>query len=184
MTNKNRKKRGRPSKLDANEKNKIIRLAKFGLTDDQISEGLGFTKQTLNNYKKKDPAFFDSLKRSKEISDELVEKALFKRALGYSFVEEYATKDGAVACEKVSHPDVTACIFWLKNRKSKEWKDKHDHDLGDDVNAAAGSIAKLFRKRYDSEAKRLAAGEDPALVLFGRAAGSNGHVNGASANGH
>ena len=24
-------------------------------------------------------------------------------------------------------PDVTACIFWLKNRRPAQWRDLHDH---------------------------------------------------------
>ena len=26
-------------------------------------------------------------------------------------------------------PDPTACIFWLKNRKPKDWKDKRELDI-------------------------------------------------------
>lgn len=175
------KKKGRPLKINANDKKKIIELAKFGLTDAQISSALGFGEATLNRNKKKDPEFWESLKRSKEIADEMVEKALFRRAIGYEYTEEFATKDGAVSCERVAHPDVTACIFWLKNRKPQNWKDKHEHDLGDELNNAATSVAQLFRRRYDSEAKRLAAGEDPALVLFGCVppGARNGNGNGS-----
>lgn len=41
------------------------------------------------------------------------------------------TKDGDVVREQIIEhvpPDVTACIFWLKNRRSSEWRDKTDHD--------------------------------------------------------
>lgn len=169
---------GRPLKLGAKEKLSILELAKFGLTDAQMALALGFTKQTLDGHKKKDPKFFVSLKENKELADSLVQKSLLGRALGGEYEEEYPTKDGAVMCKKVLHPDVTACIFWLKNRKAREWKDKHEHDLGD---GAVQGIAALFRGRYESETARLATGEDPEMVLFGKPNGK--HTNGTNGNG-
>ena len=63
---------------------------------------------------------------------------------------------------------------WVLN---KFYADKNEHDLGDKAAGAITSIAELFSRRYESEAKRLAAGEDPALVLFGRAYGNNRNVS-------
>lgn len=34
-----------------------------------------------------------------------------------------------VACLEEVPPDTTACIFWLKNRQSKDWRDKQEHEL-------------------------------------------------------
>lgn len=171
---------GRPPKLSATDKKKIIELAKFGLTDDQLSSFFNISRQGLCNYKKNDPEFFDSLKESKAAADAMVEKSLFRMALGYEYQEEAVNKDGAVMVTKFAKPDVTACIFWLKNRQSEKWRDKSEHDLGDKTTGAITSIAKLFAKRYESEAKRLAAGEDPAMVLFGRANGSDRNVTNAN----
>jgi transcriptional regulator with XRE-family HTH domain len=175
---KRKRKTGRPLKLNAKEKARIVKMARYGLTDDQMADVLSITQQTLNNYKRRDPEFFESLKSAKAVIDAKVEQSLLKRALGYEYQEEYATKDGAVECRKQAHPDVTACIFWLKNRKRTEWKDRHDVDPGEELKGVATSISAFFRQRYEKEAPRLAAGEDPAVVLFGRAPGGNGNGNG------
>ncbi len=45
--------------------------------------------------------------------------------------------------EEVHAPDTTACIFWLKNRKPAEWRDKQDVEM----NIAAPFIL----KRRDGE---------------------------------
>jgi len=37
-------------------------------------------------------------------------------------------------------PDVTACIFWLKNRKRAEWRDKPDEGTADSPEDVARKI--------------------------------------------
>jgi len=43
--------------------------------------------------------------------------------------------------------DVTACIFWLKNRLPAEWRDRHDqhHTVVQDNRTAAEILAELKR---------------------------------------
>ena len=57
-----------------------------------------------------------------------VERSLYSRAVGYSFNSEkiFCNKDGEVTrVPIVEHvpPDVTAQIFWLKNRDPAHWRD-------------------------------------------------------------
>ena len=66
-----------------------------------------------------------------------VERSLYSRAVGYSFNSEkiFCNKDGEVTrVPIVEHvpPDVTAQIFWLKNRKPADWRDvqQMQHVLG------------------------------------------------------
>ena len=74
------------------------------------------------------PDFLGSLKAGKEEADARVEQSLYQRAVGYSFKSEkiFCNKDGEVTrVPIVEHvpPDVTAQIFWLKNRDPKRWRD-------------------------------------------------------------
>lgn len=124
------------SKWDTNVKDKLILVegwARNGLTEQQIAKNLGVAYSTFREYKKKYPALMAVLKKGKEVVDFEVEGALIKRALGYSYVEEtkelVEDKDAGTAELKIvksttKHvaPDVTAQIFWLKNRKPEEWK--------------------------------------------------------------
>lgn len=114
--------------------------AKNGLIDKQIAKNMGIGFRTLYEWKKKYPQISQSLKRGKEVVDILVENALLKRALGYTFTEvirerviDYDPKSGTpigshleVIKEVVKEvqPDTTALIFWLKNRKPDVWRDK------------------------------------------------------------
>lgn len=129
MSKEEQKKRGQPSKFEK-VKDIVIRLAKYGLTDKQMAEIIGVTEQTVNNWKKANPSFFESLKSEKEIADAKVERSLFERATGYSHAEDKIFNDNGqpLVVPTIKHypPDTTAAIFWLKNRKPAEWRDKQD----------------------------------------------------------
>lgn len=123
---------------DVKEKLMLIEgWARDGLTDEQIGHNLGISKDTFYRYKKEHTDFSDALKRGKEVIDMEVENALLKRALGYTYDE--TTKEAGVnpdtgkiepvvtkVVKKEVQPDTTAQIFWLKNRKPKEWRDKQE----------------------------------------------------------
>ena len=110
---------------------KLEGWARDGLTDEQISKNIGISRETLNQWKNKYADISDTLKRGKEVVDYEVENALLKRALGYTVKEKRLAKDGEVIeLEKEVPGDVTAQIFWLKNRKPDVWRDKPE-DNGD-----------------------------------------------------
>jgi transposase-like protein len=104
---------------------KLEGWARDGLTDEQIAQNIGINPATLYDWKNKYDEISKTLKKGKEVVDYEVENALLKRALGYTVKEEKLTKDGEVVeLEKEVPGDVTAQIFWLKNRKPDAWRDK------------------------------------------------------------
>lgn len=114
----------------------LIRLegwARDGLTDEQIAKNMGVSAATLYNWKKSYLEILEALKKGKEVVDYEVENALLKRALGYEYIETKTKTESGVITEvttttKQVVPDVTAQIFWLKNRKPEEWKDKREDE--------------------------------------------------------
>lgn len=116
-------------------KDKLILLegwARDGLTEEQIAHNMGVNVKTLYNWKTNNLPILQALKKGKEVVDFEVENALLKRALGYTVTlnKQKVTRDGDVvdAFEEVHvAPDVTAQIFWLKNRKQKQWRDKIEY---------------------------------------------------------
>lgn len=108
---------------------KLEGWARDGLTDEQIAHNMGIRRETLIDWKKKHPNISNTLKRGKEVVDYEVENALLKKALGYKVKEQKALNDGRIIeIEKEVPGDVTAQIFWLKNRKPKTWKDKREDE--------------------------------------------------------
>ena len=79
--------------------------ARDGLTDEQIASNMGIAVSTLYIWKKEHLEILEALKKGKEVVDYEVENALHKSAL---------------------EGNVTAQIFWLKNRKPDKWRDKQD----------------------------------------------------------
>ena len=104
--------------------------AREGLTEEQIAKNMGIAVRTLGTWKEAFLPILQALKRGKAPVDIEVENALLKRALGYEYdeVKTVTDKDGNIkettVTRKVVLPDTTAQIFWLKNRKPAQWRDK------------------------------------------------------------
>ena len=132
---------GRKKKYDESFPQQALELAEKGLTDKEISKQLGISTTVFYEYKNEIPEFADALKRGKQPVDNDVENALLKKALGYDYeeqvTEERISEDGTqhpavVRTLKKHMPgDVTAQIFWLKNRMPKEWRDGKNIELTD-----------------------------------------------------
>ena len=124
---------GRPSKYDPGLHTQLVYwMAKNGLIDEQIAKELKISESTLNLWKQKHIEFSESIKKGKDIIDVLVEGSLLKRALGFDYEEvtRERNKDGKIVIfkkvKKYMPSDVTALIFWLKNRKPNEWRDRKE----------------------------------------------------------
>ena len=117
---------------------KLEGWARDGLTEEQIAYNMGIGYSTLQAWKNKYKDIIDTLKKGKEVVDRQVENALLKRALGYKYTEVTKERiDGSLVVtkevEKEVVPDTTAQIFWLKNRKPNEWRDKQNVELEGEI---------------------------------------------------
>lgn len=138
---------------------KIEGWARDGLTDEQIAKNVGVAVKTLYEWKNKYGEICEALKRGKEIIDRQVENALLQRALGYEYTEttrEYIPELGEMlVTKKVTKqvaPDTTAQIFWLKNRKPEQWRDKRDVGISGEMqmkNPFANLSTEELRKLVD-----------------------------------
>lgn len=119
--------RGRPTKYRPELLEKIRTLYSQGKTDAQVAGILGVTPRTIDNWKHRFADFFQALKDSKDVADDMVELALFQRATGYTVPEEkvFMSWGQIVTHQTQKHfpPDVVAAIFWLKNRRPDKWRE-------------------------------------------------------------
>jgi len=124
---------GRPSKFKEEYIKLAYNYALLGATDNDLVDFFDVTEKTINNWKKDYPEFLQSLKKGKAQADALVSKSLFQRARGYKHKEDKIFNDNGspLIVPTIKHypPDVTACIFWLKNRQPSKWRDKHESDI-------------------------------------------------------
>ena len=114
---------------------KLQGWARDGLTDEQIASNMGIVPSTLYKWENQFSEISETLKHGKEVVDTQVENALLKRALGYQY-DEVTTKYGEETkrVTKEVSPDTTAQIFWLKNRKPKQWREKRELEVSGEVN--------------------------------------------------
>lgn len=136
------------------DQDKLILLegwARDGLTYEQIAHNMGIGLTTLKEWRQKQPTIQSALKKGKEVVDIEVENALLKRALGYTITlkKQKVDKEGCVhdLFEDVHVPgDTTAQIFWLKNRKRQQWRDKVEYEnTGENKNGVMDELVEALK---------------------------------------
>lgn len=98
----------RPSKYDTHVAPRLEEIKDWvrnGATDKELWEKLHISMDSFYEYKKQFSEFSESLKETKEYVDAKVENALLTNAL---------------------KGNITAQIFWLKNRRPNQWREKQD----------------------------------------------------------
>lgn len=130
---------GRPTLFKDEYVEQARKLCLLGATDRELADFFNVAESTINLWKLKHSEFSESLKSGKEAADERVERSLFHRAIGYKHdAVKMFQAGGAVLTEPyVEHypPDTTAAIFWLKNRRPDQWRDRREQNItGDGLN--------------------------------------------------
>lgn len=124
---------GRPTKYRTEFAEQAAKLCKLGATDADMAMFFEVDESTIREWKLRHEEFSLSIKLSKDETDARVEQSLYRRAMGYSHpAVKIMQADGVVLQHPyVEHypPDTTACIFWLKNRQPKEWRDRIEAEL-------------------------------------------------------
>lgn len=161
---------GRPSSYKPEYVEQAQKLCRLGATDAELADFFNVHVATLNRWKHEHPDFCASIKTGKDELDERVERSLYHRAVGYTFETEkvFQFQGQIVRTPTKEHvpPDTTAAIFWLKNRRSQDWRDVHKHEHGQ-----PGDFDKMnadeLRDYIAREAQELGVG-NPAPAASGR----------------
>lgn len=141
---------GRPTDYNPAMDEQARQMYEAGATDVEVADFLGISTRSIHRWSHKHASFCLALKMGKLAADNRVERSLFHKATGYTFeAEEVFQYQGDVVRAKVTKhipPDTTACIFWLKNRRPDEWREKVDVEH-------SGSVA--LGDRLGNSLKRL-----------------------------
>ena len=112
------------------------------MSDEQIAKNAGIRAGTLYEWMSRFPEISEAIKKGKAPVDFEVENALLKRALGYDYEETtteiHEEQDGTQRkhIRRVTRhvpADVAAAIFWLKNRKPTQWKDRPEAPVSNEA---------------------------------------------------
>jgi len=104
------------------------KLCALGATNAQLADFFEVSIRAIETWIADKQDFRDAVLQAKQIADEKVERSLYERANGYAHPETVVTNNrGEIILTEVTKryaPDTTAAIFWLKNRKPAQWRDR------------------------------------------------------------
>jgi len=172
----------------------------YGYRTPDLARYFGVSNDTIEGWMKVHEEFNVAVRDGKDHFDSLrVESALLRRAMGYDYeerrVENIVLKQGR-GKNKVRQPaqrisvtlkhaqaDITACIYWLQNRRPDRWKDQRkvveqmfkgkvefQHNHNHEVDLSKLGVRELERLR-NTLAKAVEGTEDQAPRLTRRMAG-------------
>lgn len=152
---------GRPSVYKEEFSKQAEKLALIGATDSEIADFFEVDVRTIYRWKHVHDDFCQALKIGKDVCDDRIERSLYQKASGYEFTEQQAFKVKVgkdqeeieiVDVERHQPADTTAAIFWLKNRRPDDWRDKKeiDNNLKAD-HTIASLMGRIATRGRDSE---------------------------------
>lgn len=127
------KKVGRPSSYKPEYATQAAKLCKLGATDADLADFFGVATSTIWRWSGQYAEFCNALKTAKDLADERVERSLYQKAVGYEYdavkIFQYEGSPVEVPYREKVAPDTTAAIFWLKNRRKAEWRDRIEQEV-------------------------------------------------------
>jgi len=143
---------GRPPGFSLRLLQKAEKLWRKGEIDEDVAKALKICCKTLYTWFKKYPEFLQAKTSAKAYADSLVEQALFKRATGFVAPDCHVSQwDGSVTItplEKHYPPETAAIVFWLKNRKPKEWRDKAELHIEQEIAGVPPDVVEMMRAEF------------------------------------
>ena len=141
------------SKINISLEKLVEHLAEIGLDQDEIIESLGLNRREFDKLME-NKKISSALTKGQDNCARKVEQALYSRAVGFNYEETATTEKPEKTASRAAKPDsaapetgpgksissssrsiikkvipdVTACIFWLRNRRPDKWRDPKDID--------------------------------------------------------
>lgn len=98
---------GRPTLYKPEYCDDARRMCFLGATNKQLADHFDVSLKVIEKWITEKPEFIGAIKEGREKADANVAHSLYNKAL---------------------NGDTTACIFWLKNRRAANWRDKQEVD--------------------------------------------------------
>lgn len=125
---------GRPSLYKPEYAKQAYKLCQMGATDIELARFFEVSPETIYQWANVYEEFAESKKVGKAACDNRVERSLYQKAIGFTreaekvvIIDDVPVK---VKYEEYVPPSDTAMIFWLKNRRRHEWRDRHEIEHG------------------------------------------------------
>lgn len=138
---------GRPPTYDPAFAAQAKKLCALGATDMELADFFGVATRTIYAWRNVHPEFSQASIAGKDAADDRVERALYGRAVGYTFESEkvFQFQGEIIRTDTREHvpPDPGAALHWLKNRRPDKWRDKQ-------VVEHAGAVEVITKEQRDA----------------------------------
>lgn len=165
---------GRPSSYKLEYVKQAEKLCRLGATDVELADFFEVSVRTIANWSVEHDEFLQALTRGKEPADDRVVRSLYHRAVGYTFESEkvfqYQGEIVRAAIREHVPPDTTAIIFWLKNRRKADWRDRVEQVTGSPDDFARMTDAEL--EQFIADKRAEVSGVDQPKLLKKKGIGS------------
>lgn len=125
---------GRPTDYKPEYAEQAAKLCELGATDQELAEFFKVETRTIYRWKHSHVEFCQAVMCGKDAADERVVRALYNRAVGYTFESEkvFQHQGEIIRAPTLEHvaPDPSAAMNWLKNRQPDKWRDKQEIQHG------------------------------------------------------
>jgi len=118
---------GRPTIFQPDMSEEAHNYCLLGATNDELAEFFGVSPSTIDNWIARHADFAAAVRSGRIVADAKVACGLYARAVGYDRKVEREVIIGGELKPVTSTvhypPNVQACIFWLRNRRRRTWRD-------------------------------------------------------------
>lgn len=130
------------AKYNIEIKDELLQYIRDGMSQKDAAAKAGVSVSQLHEWRNKYPEFAESFKKAlKEARAKIVpelERALYKRALGYEYTETKTEtfpdgNDRVTVTKKQMPPDVGALVFALCNLAPGDWRNKVENQVSGDL---------------------------------------------------
>ena len=110
----------------------------LGATNDDLAGLFEVSLATIGNWLRRYPAFRKAVQDGRDVADADVAHSLHQQAKGFTHPDvkillvEGEAKE--IPYNRYFPPDRQAAIFWLRNRRRKQWREviEHEHTVSDE----------------------------------------------------
>jgi hypothetical protein len=145
---------GRPSLYKPEYADIAHNYCLLGATNDELADFFEVSARTLDDWLKAHPDFAQAVRNGRDAADASIARRLYQRAVGYDYDTQkiFVYRGEAVKVDHTVHlpPDVGACIFWLRNRRRRQWMERARPEPESELTfAELEEASERARQRYE-----------------------------------
>jgi hypothetical protein len=110
----------------------------LGATNEDLAGLFKVSLASIGNWLARHPEFRKAVQDGRDVADADVAHALLRKAKGFTHIDvkvlQIEGEGKQVEYNRYFPPDTQAAIFWLRNRRRKQWREviEHEHTVTDE----------------------------------------------------